>query len=74
MSRNVRTVAARVVLSAGVAMAGWVWGAGTAYADPGFIEPVGPYQWCPGGQPTTLAWDQSICHTFWIVARGARQR
>ncbi|MDT5049922.1 MAG: hypothetical protein QOG75_5822 [Mycobacterium sp.] len=70
MSYNVKTIAAGALLSAGVAMAGLVLGAGTAYADPGFIEPVGPYQWCPGGRPSTLDWDHSICHKFWIVARG----
>jgi hypothetical protein len=41
-------------------------GAGTAHAYPN-----GPYQWCPGEQTRrNLDWDQSVCHTYWIVQHG----
>lgn len=73
MSYNVKSITAGAMLSAGVAMAGLVLGAGTAYADPdpGYIDPVGPYHWCPGGLPLDVNWDQSICHDYWHVATGA---
>ena len=69
-THNPKRIIVAALLSGGLAVAGLGLAAGTASADPGFIEPVGPYQWCPGGRPTTLDWDRSICHTFWIVARG----
>jgi hypothetical protein len=62
-------LATTVLVSGGLGLAGL--GAGTAYAEPGFIDPVGPYHWCPGGKPLDVNWDQSICHTYWHVATGA---
>lgn len=57
--------------SGGLVLAGLGLGAGTANADPGYIDPIGPYHWCPGGPPLDVNWDQSICHTYWHVATGA---
>ena len=37
--------------SGGLVLAGLGLGAGTANADPGYIDPIGPYHWCPGGRP-----------------------
>jgi hypothetical protein len=66
-----RPIIAGALLSAGIAVAGWGLAAGAAHADPGYIEPVGPYHWCPGGPPMPVNWDPGICHTFWHVATGA---
>ena len=49
MTRLMVGLATAVIVYGGLGLAGL--GAGTAYADPGFIEPVGPYQWCPGDGP-----------------------
>jgi hypothetical protein len=65
-----KRIIAGALLSAGVA-AGLSLAAGTAHADPGYIEPVGPYHWCPGGPPMPVNWDPNICHTFWHVGTGA---
>ena len=62
-------LAATVLVSGGLGLAGL--NAATAYADPGYIEPIGPYHWCPGGPPLDVNWDQSVCHTYWHVATGA---
>jgi hypothetical protein len=56
--------------AAAILLSGALAGIGTAHADPGFIEPVGPYHWCPGGPPITVDWDYSVCHDYFIVARG----
>ena len=66
-----KRIIAGTLLSSGVAMAGLGLAAGTVQADPGFIEPVGPYHRCLGAPPLDVNWDQGVCHTFWDVATGA---
>ena len=48
MNRIAR-LATTMLVSGGLGLAGL--GGGTTYADPGYIDPVGPYHWCPGGDP-----------------------
>jgi hypothetical protein len=67
---TLKRIIAGMLLSGGLAVAGLGLGAGTAPADPNYIDPVGPYHWCPGGKPLDVNWDQSICHTYWHVATG----
>jgi len=50
MNRIAR-LATTMLVSGGLGLAGL--GASTAYADPGYIDPIGPYHWCPGGRPWT---------------------
>ena len=62
-----KRIVAGALLSAGVAMAGFGLGAGTAQANT-----RGPYQWCPG-QPlpeSDVVWDMNACHTWYWVAYG----
>ena len=42
-------LAATVLVSSGLGLAGL--NAATADADPGYIEPIGPSRWSPGGPP-----------------------
>jgi hypothetical protein len=63
MRRPIVGLATNVLVSVGLGL-----GAGTSHADPGYL---GPYNWCPGGKPLDVNWDQSICHTYWRVANGA---
>ena len=49
--------------------------AGTAYADPQYQNPPGPFHWCPG-QPLPaeahgqIRWDMGICHDYYLVVIG----
>jgi hypothetical protein len=65
---RISRLATTVLVSGALGLAGL--GTGTAHADPGFIEHIGPYRWCPGGPPIAVNWDYGVCHTYWIVARG----
>ena len=60
MKRVIHGLATTALVSAGLGLS-----TGTAHA-----YPYGPYQWCPGQTPMHLNWDQSICHTYWIVEHG----
>jgi hypothetical protein len=46
-----KRIIAGALLSGGLVLAGLGLGAGAANADPGYIDPIGPYHWCPGGRP-----------------------
>ena len=48
---TLKRIIAGALLSVGLAVAGLGLGAGAAGADPGYIDPVGPYHWAPGGNP-----------------------
>ena len=66
MNRTSR-LAATVLVSGVLGLAGLGLAAGTAQA-----APRGPYQWCPG-QPlpaTDVNWDMSVCHTWYRVDSG----
>jgi hypothetical protein len=80
---NVKRIIARAVLSGGVAAAGLGLAVGSAQADP---QSQGPFQWCPGQPvpgdyfarvpgippmpPSLVAWDMSVCHTYWRTPAG----
>jgi hypothetical protein len=59
-------LATTALVCGGVGLAGLSLGAGTARAA------AGPYHWCPGDRlpAPTIVWDMSVCHTYYIVARG----
>ena len=63
MKRVIVGLAMTVLVSGGLGLAG-LGLAGTAHATP-----TGPFKWCPGQGPTYdgAIWDDSHCHTFWIV-------
>jgi hypothetical protein len=65
VKRMIVGLATTVLVSGGLTLTGM--GEGTAEA-----QPRGPWRWCPGqGTPYGGAiWDNSVCHTFWIVAPG----
>ena len=66
MNRTSR-LAATVLVSGVLGLAGLGLAAGTAQA-----APRGPYQWCPG-QPLPaidVYWDMSVCHTWYRVDSG----
>jgi len=71
-SHNLKRIIARALLSGGIAVAGLGLGAGTAQADNSY----GPHRWCPGQPmewptgPPGVAWDMSVCHTWWAVGYG----
>jgi hypothetical protein len=73
-------LAATLLVSGGLGLAGLGLAAGTAQAEPGFAQshgPVpdkarGPYQWCPGQRlpADDVVWDMSVCHTWYWVDYG----
>jgi hypothetical protein len=72
MKRLISGAATAVLLSGGL----WLTDLHSASlvpagADPGFVEPIGPYHWCPGGPPLDVNWNQNICHDYWRVGTGA---
>lgn len=77
--RGITGLAAAVLLSGGVGLAGLGLAAGTAHANP-----LGPYTWCPGkglspddaavendwgADKGDIKWNWHVCHTFYIYAR-----
>jgi hypothetical protein len=85
-ARALKRIVAGVLLSGGVAVAGFGVAGGTAQAGPSLAPQYrgpfgagGPYHWCPGddpkggpGQPFTNRpnWDWNICHTYYVVPAG----
>lgn len=81
--RNVKRIIAHAVLAGGVMAAGFSLALGIAQADP---QSQGPFQWCPGQPvpgdyfaripgipaipPSLVAWDMSVCHTYWRTPAG----
>jgi hypothetical protein len=72
LRRGIVGLATIVLVSGGLGLAGLGLAAGTAQADN-----LGPFQWCPGqsmDKPTgpghDIAWDWSVCHTWYTVDYG----
>jgi hypothetical protein len=72
MKLGIVGLATTVLVSGGLGLAGLGLAAGTAQAEPG-----GPHRWCPGqsmewptGPFNQVAWDMSVCHTWWTVGYG----
>lgn len=80
-----KRIAAGVVLSASVVIAGTALSEGTVQAQPGNSwpgcppdSPGGPCRWCPGDPPVQtgnlkvnpVVWDTNVCHTYFYVTPG----
>jgi hypothetical protein len=65
-SQNWMRMIAGLLVSGGIAAAGWGLGA--------FALNTGPQYWCPGqNMPTSntpLTWDMTICHQYHQVSEG----
>ncbi|MGB9227299.1 hypothetical protein, partial [Mycobacterium sp.] len=84
MKRGIAGLAATLLVSGGLGLAGLGPGAGTAQAtcSPGAAvvngRCYGPNHWCPGqslyvsqgGPNRDVDWDMNVCHTWYWVAVG----
>ena len=75
MKLGIAGLAATLLVSTGLGLAGFGLAAGTEGAERSFVQshgplpakPRGPYQWCPGQRlpADDVVWDMSVCHTWW---------